>query len=264
MLVPVVRFCIRHSVKLNDVVECCKAVFLRVAEEESARAGAKLTASRLAVMTGVHRKDVTRLTREGTKAPEERSIIVRVLGQWQTDSRFVTPTGMPRVLSVGTADSDFHTLVFSVTSDVPPASILAELERTGSVRVGSRGARLLRPGFIPKGDHLQGLVMASTDVADLLESAQMNLVEEPKVPNLHVKVEYDNIVREAEPEIRKWFLEKGTAFHREAMHFVARFDKDVNQKLSGKEGGLRVAIGGYSITGRAHPSGSIRPIASEG
>ena len=120
MLRPVARFALRHSIQLQSFFECTKVVFLEVAKDELERAGAKRTNAGIAAMTGLHRKDVARLIEGDEDRREERGVLIRIINQWQADSRFTTARNRPRVLSYGRKDSEFTRLVESVSVDLRP------------------------------------------------------------------------------------------------------------------------------------------------
>lgn len=111
-----------------------------------------------------------------------------------------------------------------------------------------KGLQLCAQIYVPKDDIKQGFTLMANDVTDLMAAVEENMRYEEQSPNLHVKVQYDNVVQEAVPQIRKWFLDQGSAFFRSALKYVSRFDKDLNPTLHNKPRGARVVIGGFSKT----------------
>ena len=98
-----------------------------------------------------------------------------------------------------------------------------------------------------RGDLKRGVELLSSDMDDLINAVDENVFSRSSQPNHHVKTQYDNIVLEALPAIREWFLKKGALFHEEARKFLSKFDRDVHPELSKKEGGARVALGSFSL-----------------
>jgi len=248
MLVPIARFCLGRSLKLQDVLECLKRAMVDLALDEAAKKGMKVNGSKLSIMTGVHRKDISRI--HGKKLPvnTRQTALIRIVSQWQTDKKFTTASGKPRVLSVGTNDSEFSALVWRVSSDLSPGSVFEELQRVGLIRSTRQGVKLLAMGFMPRGDHHNGYRLMANDAKDLMQAVEENIDRGSDVPNLHVKVEYDNVCVEALPKIRKWLLKKGSEFHARALRFVSQFDQDVNPSKHCETAGARVVIGGFSLT----------------
>ena len=138
--------------------------------------------SRLAVMTGVHRKDLRRIRTTGSTArPKGRSIAGEVFARWQSDPRFLTTRGRPRVLPRQTEDPthpSFEELVTGITRDVHPRPVLDELVRLRMVEtVGSGEARvrLLQSAFVPVADSAQMLQLAHDNLADHCAAVAANL-----------------------------------------------------------------------------------------
>ncbi|MFM1848379.1 MAG: hypothetical protein RL417_1853 [Pseudomonadota bacterium] len=250
MLQPVVRLCFRRSLQLNDIIDLLKEVFVALAKEELQKAGEAPSLSRLSVMTGVHRKDVTRIERAGDVKGGGANLIARVMVQWQHDPRFSTKRGRPRVITVEGRESEFAELVRSVNGeDVSPYAVLHEMERLGAVERTPNGLRLAWRDFVAGDDLRSGLEMLASDTADLGQAVEENLFKASEsIRNLHLKTEFDNIVPEAVSEIRAWILQEGSLFHRRVRDFLARYDRDLSPSLKGAEGRCRVVLGTFSLT----------------
>ena len=134
LLRPVARFCLNRSIKIQDAGEMLKYAFLEIAKEELQRDAKLVSNSRLSVMTGLHRRDVVRLLLDGVEISESAPLLLRVIGQWQQDSRFADKKGHPKSLSIEGKKSEFVDLVQSISKDLNPYTVLFELERVGAVR----------------------------------------------------------------------------------------------------------------------------------
>ncbi|RIL12597.1 MAG: hypothetical protein DCC75_00105 [Proteobacteria bacterium] len=248
MLRPSVRICLDYSLHVQDVLEAVKIMFIEVAEEEMTKRGESPNISRLSAMTGMHRRDVTRIFRHSDVIEEPRGLVSRVIGQWQQDKRFTTSSGKPRVLSLEGQDSEFRRLVRHLSQDINPGTILLELERIGAVQKVRDGLKLVAKTYVPKGNIREGLSLLSADTTDLMKCVNENVFRPKETPNLHGKTEYDNISEAAIPQVRKWLLEQGSAFHQRVRNFLSRYDADINPALKGK-GGVRVVLGTFSWVG---------------
>lgn len=250
LLRPIASYCLRRSIKLGDVVECLKGVFVEVAREQLDQQDSESSASRLSVMTGVHRKDVSRLMNNKPTAKASKSLTTRVIGLWRNSKRFCSASGKPRVLSVEGKDSDFVGLVQAVSADLNPYTVLFELERIGAVIRTRQGLKLISRLYDPKGDTAAGFSLLASDVNDLMESVQENLEREDRSapPNLHIKTEYDNIPASRGAEIREWCLKEGSAFHQRVRNYLSELDRDVQPTSSptDADGTIRVAVGAFS------------------
>lgn len=244
LLMPVLGFCLRHSIKLQELLECIKVVFLEVAIMDMQRNGVPMSHSRLSVMTGVHRRDTARLAGQELKLEPPDNLIVRIIGQWQQDKRFCTAIGKPRTLSI--EQGDFNELIASVSKDLNPYTVLFELERIGAVRRTRQGLKLQTRIYIPRRDVVEGFKLLSRDCEDLIRSVEENVFLDPEIPHLHIKTEYNNIPTGALKDIRRWLIREGSAFHQRARNYISRFDRDINNAMTAKKGRLRVAIGTFS------------------
>lgn len=256
VLKPIVQFCFHHSIKIQELVELAKAAFIDVARAELDRRGERSTDSRLSVMTGLHRRDVVRLSEDELKLDRPIDLITKVIGQWQQDTRFVTKDGVPRVLSAGSEDSEFTALVRSVSRELNPATLLRELERVGAVEWGrGRNLKLVVQAYTPKGDLQAGFRILSEDMSDLLAAAEENIVMGPEIPNLHSRTAYDRVRAEALPEIRRWLLKEGHLLHEKARAFISQYDQDINPSPSFRGRVSRVSVCTFSQT-LSHRKGS--------
>jgi hypothetical protein len=258
---PLVRFCLRNSIKIQELSECIKVVFLDEAKHQLEQIGEQETISRLAVMTGMHRRDVSRLLAQNNRSSTTgNGLIMNVIGQWRNDKRYQerskSDTGQSvkqvKRLSYGSSDSEFNKLVALVSKDLNPATVLFELERVGAVkRCEDQSLELLSESYIPRGDVLEVYKILSEDLDTLSCAVEENMLEQPIVPNHHLRTSYDKIRVDNLPEIKEWFLREGHAFHLKARNYLSQFDQDINPdcKYSGKF--FKVVCGSFSkIFGR--------------
>ena len=246
LMKPIVRFCLRRSIKVQDVIETAKIVFVELAEEEIRKSGKDISASKISVMTGMHRRDISRLYQSSTTKKQAPSLIARLIGQWQHDRRFSTKAGRPRVLSYEGADSEFAALVRSVSKELNSYTLLFELERIGAIEKTTGGIRLLAGSFVPRGDLKEGIDLLSKDMEDLMSAVEENVSELSDVPHLHLKTEYDNVPETLTPLIREWLLKEGSSFHQRARDFISGFDRDINPDVEDDGTRIRVAVGTFS------------------
>jgi len=243
---PLIEFCLKHGLKIQDLEECCREVFVESAKHLIEGQKGRPNDSRLSVMTGLHRREVQRLSSDNNKEGSSVNIITKVVGRWETDRRFVTKDKRPRVLSVGYDGCEFHELVRGVSSDINPASILFELDRIGAIERSKHGVRLKALTYMPKGDAEEGFKILRADLSDLIQAVEHNLFEEQETPNLHLRTEYDKIREHAVPDIQRWILKEGHAFHLRAREFLSQFDQDINPDPDFEGNCVTVSLGAFS------------------
>lgn len=247
LLRPIVRFCMRGSNPIQDFIDLAKVVFVEIAADEIQRGGGKANVSRISVLTGLHRRDVTKIHRDDAEPIRSSpSLLTRVIGLWEAAEAFTTKTRKPRTLTCNGDNSEFYHLVRSVSTNIKPGSILSEMERMGLVERSSRGVRLSKRVQTCGGDPEKLFDLLSRDVDTLITAVEENIFTEGESPNLHIRTEYDNIYKSDLPAIRAWILEEGKEFHRRVREFLSRYDKDITSRPSG-EAGATVAVGAFSL-----------------
>ena len=143
LLRPLVRLLLRNGLTYGDFADLSKWVFMDVASKEFGIPGRKQTVSRVSVITGLTRKEVSRLQKIDT--PDDSAIAhqynraARVTSGWIRDKQYHDKKGLPANLSFDTGKHNFTDLVKHHSGDVPPRAILDELIRVGTVALDEKG-----------------------------------------------------------------------------------------------------------------------------
>lgn len=239
---PAIKFCYRRALSLNDLIEVSKHVFIEVATEEMKKEGHKVNLSRISASTGVHRKDVARIHKHNLSLEPTPKFASRVLEAWRRDKSYLTQSGKPRVLSYRGEDSEFTNLVYSLTKDVHPASVIFDLERVGVVQRTKNGLKLLARSYHTT-DSEEGYLLLAEDVEDLMSAAIENIeAQAHPLPNYHAKVFYDNLDLSQLAKINKWVFHQSLLFQEKIAKYLAKYDLDMNPKTDA-EGGGRYVLG---------------------
>ena len=102
LLRPLIRILVRHGVSFGEFRDLARQSYVQVASTDFQLAGRKQTISRIAMLTGIQRKEVARLLSD-TTTPEDpmdarHNRGTRVISGWTRDSEFLTPSGEPAEL----------------------------------------------------------------------------------------------------------------------------------------------------------------------
>ena len=248
LLRPIVTACVRRSIIFQDFSDVARSLFVEAGKDALASEGHEINVSRLSVLTGLQRREVSRLLSEKGEGRSTGGLLFKVLGQWRADKRFAVKPDVPRPLSFRGIDSEFGALVRSVNQDLNAYTILFELERLGMVEKRKELLYFIGDGALSVSDAQHGYELLSSDMEDLITAVDQNIASQSDFPNHHIKTRYDNIIEDAVPEIRRWLLDQGAKFHKEARKFLSKFDKDIQPRLHAKKGGARVALGSFSVT----------------
>lgn len=267
MLRPVVRQLIQYGITYPAAAELLKVLYLTVAEEDFALPFKRQTDSRLAVVTGMSRKEIAALRRSPTETPSARledAPVVHVLGRWMGGPPYSSEEGRAHPLFYESVDDRIPTfvkLVQSLPIDLPPRALLDELLRVGAVELRRDGSVvLLEQSYIPAGDSEAKLMLLGSDPAELFSTIAHN-IEHGDQPRLQRKVVYDNVGADALPEIRQRTTEVGEEFLRRANAMLAAYDRDrVPDAPAGSRS--RVVLGVYYFEegeGERRDSASPKP-----
>lgn len=248
LLRPLARILLRNGFSYGDFADLAKWVFVDVAARELTLPERKQSASRIAIITGLTRKEVSHLLKEagdahGALAERQYNRAARVLTGWIRDSRFLGADGQPAVLPVEGDGASFAALVREHSGDMPVRAILDELVRVGAVTEAPPGqVCLLERAYVPRTGETDKLHILGTDSALLLETIDHNLRHGGSDPRFQRKVSYDNLPAAALPELRRLSAEKGQQLLEELDAYLARHDRDANPGAQG-EGRWQAGVG---------------------
>jgi len=182
---PLVRILLRQGISFAEFSEVAKAVYVEVALKDFKVTGRKATRTRIAVMTGLTRKEVKRVIDEAIKERYELKTsfnrLTRVLVGWHTDPDFTGPYGMPLELQYETAipsDVTFSELVKRHSGDMSPRSILDELIRVTAVQETDAGwYRVLRRDYIPEAQGVHNFERAGGVIRNFVNTIDFNMTK---------------------------------------------------------------------------------------
>jgi hypothetical protein len=259
LLRPIVRQLIAYGVTYPIVNQIVKQLYVETADREFRLPYKRQTDSRLALVTGLSRKEVAQLRREPPdrqKLPElEDTLVTHVIGRWMAGPPYASRDGAPRQLLYESEDPKtptFHGLVREQNVDIPVRAVLDELIRTGIVELLPDGSLLLRrEGHIPGTGTEAKFTLIAADPGELFTSIVHN-IEQPDKPWLQRKVVYDNIGSDALPRLQEEARKLGEEFLRRANALIASYDRDRNPKAPGGSRS-RVVLGAYYFEEQTEP-----------
>jgi hypothetical protein len=253
LLRPLVRILLRNGIAYRTFAELAKWVYVDVAAKEFPISGRKQSASRVAVLTGLTRKEVQRLGRVcrlADRASEERyNRAARVNAGWRREQEFLDAGGRPARLPMSGETGSFSALVRRFSGDMPARAVLDELERIGAVRQLNDGrVELVARAYIPKTSETDKLHILGTDVSYLITTIDHNLRPDRMEPLFQRKVAYDNLPDQALPKFRKLSAKKAQALLEHLDQWLARHDRDTRPEAGGT-GRNRAGVGIYYFEG---------------
>lgn len=213
ILRPLLRVFVREGITLPVVYRALKVLYVEVAERDFALDAQPMTDSRIAILTGVHRRDVRRLRAEPIAVAKtgRPTLVATVVGRWLSEPETLDAAGaplpLPRTAEVGPS---FESLVASVSQDVRPRTVLDEMARQGLVTVED-GRVALAPDTVAGARDLdQKLYFFAMNAGDHMAAAAENLMQDPP-PNLERAVFYNRLSPESVAELEAMAREEGMA-----------------------------------------------------
>ena len=262
LLRPLARIFLRNHVSHRTFAELAKQVYVEVANAEFGITGKKQSISRIAILTGLTRKEVQRLLAQspGTESvvEEEYNRASRVITGWVRDPDFGDGKGHPHPLRMEGKRASFSELVKRYSGDIPVRAMLDELLRVGAVKQLKDGRiSLLSRGYIPQKGPVEKWQVLGSDTADLIATIDHNVYQKPTKPRFQRKVMYDNVPTEAAKEFQVLAAAQGQELLEAIDRWLSHRDRDVNPATKGT-GRVRVGLGIYHFEehldpGRDHP-----------
>ena len=246
---PLVRILLRNGIPFRTFAELAKRVYVSVASDEFTIEGRKASVSRVSVITGLSRKEISRVkTHGGTEdniSAQKYNRAARVISGWLRDARFVDEHGEPMELPVENGNASFAELVRSHSGDVPARAVLDELIRVGNVALTEDGnVSLLNRAYVPRTGEIDKIGILGTDASELVETIDYNMSNQEEGSRFQRKVSYDNLPVEAMDELKQLIAAHAQELLELLNRRIAEHDRDVNHEAGGT-GRLRAGVGVY-------------------
>ena len=218
VLKPVARILLRYGIGFREFSEIAKTAFVDVASSDFGLRGRPTNISRVAVMTGLTRKEVRRL-RDKIAAGKD-TVIVKptpmwdILHYWHADRDFLDSTGRPAKLPFAGENSSFSSLVRHYGGDIPPGAMRTELKRVGAIAEDEEGnLSVLKRTFRPKGDHESLVASLVHGVYPLIATVSHNTDPDRVGPTWTQRIAFTQAVRKDDvPRIKRITADRIGAF----------------------------------------------------
>lgn len=181
LMKPLVRILLRHGISFKEFAEVVRAVYVEVASQDFKIVGKRQTLSRIAIITGLTRKEVGRIAEilKRGDTPEINYVdrVSNVLGGWHQDPDFTGPYGIPRELVFDSEPGrDFSELVKRYSGDMPARAMLEELLRVKAVQTLPEGTLQVRSrSYVPLQVDPSSMEFMGLALRDLAETLDHNL-----------------------------------------------------------------------------------------
>ena len=217
---PFARVMLRSGVTYKSFAEIAKTAFVHEALLERDAKGRVTNASRVAVRTGLSRKEVRRvselmLVKDGARSgvADHAGPPARVLHAWHFDPRFIGADGAPLDLNFEGGSPSFTDLVKAVGGDVPPGAVRAELFRAVALQELENG--LLRPTkryFVPGDFDEKAITVMSGMLFPFISGLDHNSNPARKTAGFIQRIAYAKLSPADREAFRVWSRVEATRF----------------------------------------------------
>ena len=218
VLEPLVRFLLKGGVSCKEFSELSKAKFVQVATTDFGIRGRPTNASRVAILTGLDRREVRRLRGATTESGEVEIRFMtkasQVLDTWFHDPQFLDGARMPRDLMFEGAGVSFAELIRRSAPGLPAVAMLKELKAAGAVTELPNGTlRPLKRHYIPMEMSDEQSRLWGSTIRDLATTTSYNFTRPANAPSLFERRAVNlNVAANALPAFKEYLEKEGQAF----------------------------------------------------
>lgn len=192
VLRPLVRLMLARGMNFPYLAELLKGLFVDVADQDFRLDAKKSTDSRISLLTGVHRKDVSRLRAVlgNADTPVEPGVVTlgaQLVARWLGSPEYLDESGKAKPLARFTSEGgscSFEALVASVSSDIRSRVVLDEWLRLGVAHLDDESRVCLNvEAFVPAKGFEEKVFYFGHNLHDHAAAAVNNLLREQQVPS---------------------------------------------------------------------------------
>lgn len=209
VLKPIARILLRFGIGFREFSEIAKTAFVDVASSDFGLRGRPTNISRVAVMTGLTRKEVKRV--RDKIADGDHALVVRttplceVLHRWHSEDEFLDQSGRAAVIPFVGETGSFSNLVKRFGGDIPPGAMRTELKRVGAVDEDDDGnLRVIRRSVTPEGTHDNLVAALAHSVYPIISTIAHNIDPEREEDTWAQLTAFSQSVRTSDiPRVRR-------------------------------------------------------------
>lgn len=248
---PVARWLLKSGVTWKEFAELSRTVFVDVAAVEFGLRGRPTNVSRIALLTGLTRRDVRRyrasplLTGMRATSDDELNHATRVLAGWHLDHEFIDDMGRPRLLPERGEGASFARLVRRYAGDIPPTALAKELLRSGSVARDEAGRyRAMRRYYMPRPMDGRAVERSGHVLADLATTLEYNLSRDSDAPSrFEGRAQNRRVAPQHLPAFRAFLEREAQGLLERCDEWLSAHETTENEATSA----LRLGVGVYAI-----------------
>jgi hypothetical protein len=252
LLLPVIRFLLKHGVTWDEFGELSKDAYVTVARQDHGIQGRPTNNSRVAILTGLSRREVARIRDrllDGENGAEslQGNRISRILSGWHSDSEFTDDHGQPKDLPVTGPTGSLSALLKRYAGDLPHGAIRKEMQQRGLIEELKSGhVRVLKRDYVYSSLDPEIVRQMGVALHDHAATLQHNLDEERlSAPRFEGMADNFRISPKAFKTFHDLVNTRGFAFLEEVDGWLSRNEIDETRDANART--VRLGVGVYLI-----------------
>jgi hypothetical protein len=231
---PLLELMFDAGVTVQEFNKIARDRAVRIAMKRVVKESGRESRSRVAIMTGLPRSEVTRILASAdsvSNAKPDQHPARRVLAAWHDNPRFLTTTGDPAVLSIFGKRRSFEQLVERYGGGIPVRAMLDELTQLDAIeRLEDQKIRAKARVPVMTGLTSRSIAAVGERGRDLLKTLAHN-VRRNSQPLFEATALIDDSDLDMVTLVRREITEQGTNFINAATSLLNRSHKKGNAKV---------------------------------
>jgi len=250
LLEPVILLLLKNGITWNEFAEIAKTKFVEVATRRFGIRGRPTNISRVAILTGQDRREVSRIRRAMERPTQPRPLCKpsQVLEGWYRDPEFLHADGKPRDLALDGEHDSFAQLARRYAPSIPYVAMIKQLRAVGAVEDLDDGkVRVLKRAYVPRALSEDHIALWGSVLHDIGTTWEYNLMRdaatqrsrfERRAVNLRVDVK-------ALPGFQAFLEAEGQAFLERVDDWLSAHQ--VPAEATAETASMRLGVGVYHI-----------------
>ena len=252
---PIIRILLKAGVNYKQFAKITREVYVEVATDDFGISGRKTNTSRVAILTGISRSEVTKIKKKHEddgeiEIPQTVNNAGRLLSGWHVDPGYQDENGKPKELLVDGPQPNFKSLMNKYGGDIPLTAMLKELISVNAVEENSNGSlKALQRHFMPMAFDENRIFNIIDDLVELSNTAYDNLVRDHHEESyFQAKVTNDYVSESKFSEFQDMVRERGMSLLLEFDDWLAQHEVSPEDLEKSKQ--IKLGLGMYFIHDR--------------
>ena len=253
-LEPLVLLLLKSGITWKDFSDIAKEKFVSVATDSFGIRGRPTNLSRVAILSGLDRREVARLRRRATEqrtaTQGHMSKPTQLLHAWFHDPQYLNSSGKPKDLEIEGAEGSFAELVRQYAPGIPLVAMIKELRAAGAIAdVEGQRLRALKRSYVPRELNENLVRLWGSGLQDVGTTLEHNLSrEEAELPRFDRRAVSLRVDPQALPEFCEMLEREGQAFLERVDEWISAHE--LPSRVDEEGGGIRLGVGVYHIQDR--------------